>query len=96
VVADERTRFPDDRLEDKFKVIERDLEALRGLPAAVSMLAEAQAQTNGRLDRMRADQIEDTTVLRAAIDRVGAVQAGFFSALLVAIIAGVIILAVAL
>jgi hypothetical protein len=95
-VDEDRTRYPDERLDDKFDVIARELEALRGLPQQVGRIAEAQNQTNGRLDRMRADAIEDTTVLRNAIDRVGAVQAGFFSALLVAIIAAVIVIAVAL
>lgn len=91
---DDRTRYPDERLDDRFGDIRQDLEDLRHLPRAVSELAEAQRQTNARLDRMRADQIEDTTVLRGAIDRIGAVQAGFFSALLVAVIAGIIVLAV--
>lgn len=101
MATNDRTRFSDDRLDDRFKAIDSDLDSMRGLPAQVSALAAQvgalastvganQLMINERLDRMRADEAEHVAVLREDTRQVNRVVIGFLSSLLVAMVGCII------
>lgn len=106
-LEEDRTRYPDDRLDDKFDGIREDLRAVKEVPAQVSALS-AQVQslstkvadnhiaTNARFDRMREDQSADTAVLREDNRQVSRVLTGFLSALLVTMVGCIITVIVVL
>ena len=97
MAVDERSRYTDERLDDKFGSVDEQLRALREMPALVAALSvqlqslavtvnENTIGVNARLDRMRADQIEDSAILREDNRQTNRVLLGFLSALLVAMI----------
>jgi hypothetical protein len=98
---DPRSEYSDRRLDREFSGIDKKLDALGTIPMQVSALATQVSQMDERLGRMREDALlaekraeDDDTDLRAEVRRIGATVTGFLTALLVAVIAGVIVLAV--
>ena len=89
-MPDERSKYTDPLLDEKFTSIDRRLGDLRDLPRSFAALAAAVEGLTREVAQLRNDAHEDMSILRDDTRQTSRVLLGFLSALLVAMVGAIV------
>lgn len=93
---DDRVKYTDDLLDERFVSIERRLGDVRGLPASFERLSTGVEALAREVQQLRTDFHEDMSVQREDTRQVSRVLLGFLTALLVAMLGAILAVVVVL